>query len=69
VRDLPDLPKSGRMFGLIVYTPCRLLIYINTSIDLGARTSLIIYIYLQPWSISMALAPSISWISRRSPKT
>jgi hypothetical protein len=34
--------------------------------DLDARTSLIIY--LQPWSESMALAPSISWISLRSPK-
>jgi hypothetical protein len=36
-------------------------------VDLGARMSLIIY--LHPWSESMALAPSISWISPRSPKT
>jgi hypothetical protein len=36
------------------------------SMDFGARTSLIIY--LQPWSESMALAHSISWISPRSPK-
>jgi hypothetical protein len=35
--------------------------------DLGAGTSLIIY--LQPWSESMALAPLISWISPHSPKT
>jgi hypothetical protein len=34
--------------------------------DLGARKSLIIY--LQPWSESMTLSPSISWISSRSPK-
>jgi hypothetical protein len=37
------------------------------SIDLGARKSLIIY--LQSWSESMALAPSIRWISPGSPKT
>jgi hypothetical protein len=37
------------------------------SMNLGARMRLIIY--LQPWSESMALAPSISWISPRSPKT
>jgi hypothetical protein len=35
--------------------------------NLGARMRLIIY--LQPWSESMALAPSISWISPRSQKT
>jgi hypothetical protein len=34
---------------------------------LGDRTSL--NIYLQPWSESMALAPSISWISPYSPKS
>jgi hypothetical protein len=37
------------------------------SINLGASMSLIIY--LRPWSESMALAHSISWISPRSPKT
>jgi hypothetical protein len=37
------------------------------SFDLGARTSLIIY--LQPWNESMALAPLISWISSHSLKT
>jgi hypothetical protein len=37
------------------------------SVDLGARTSIIIY--LQPWSESMALASSISRISPRFPKT
>jgi hypothetical protein len=34
---------------------------------LGARLSLIIY--LHPWSESMALAPQISQISTRFPKT
>jgi hypothetical protein len=34
--------------------------------NLGARTSIIIY--LQSWSESIVLAPSISWISPRSPK-
>jgi hypothetical protein len=34
--------------------------------DLGVRTRLIIY--LQPWSESMALAPSISWIFPRPPQ-
>jgi hypothetical protein len=37
------------------------------SMGLGAWTSLIIY--LQAWSESMALAPSIWWISHVSPKT
>jgi hypothetical protein len=35
--------------------------------DLGARKNLISY--LQPWSESMALASSISWISPLFPKT
>jgi hypothetical protein len=34
---------------------------------LGARMSLIIY--LQPWSESMTLTPSISWISPHLSKT
>jgi hypothetical protein len=34
--------------------------------DMGARVSLIIYLHL--WSESMALAPSIWWISLGSPK-
>jgi hypothetical protein len=37
------------------------------SMDLGARTSSIIY--LQPWSESIAQAPSISRISTGFPKT
>jgi hypothetical protein len=38
-----------------------------SSMDLGAKMSLIIY--LQSWSESMSLAPSISWIFLCYPKT
>jgi hypothetical protein len=37
------------------------------SVGLGARVSLIMY--LHPWSESMALVPSIWWISPVFPKT
>jgi hypothetical protein len=107
VRDLPNLPKRGRMFGWFPHLvnscfasihPC---VWIKISpilscnvfhfhdfwryfwpdfrshdlrsfssipsVGLGARKNLIIYI--QPWSESIALAPSIWWISPESPKT